>query len=124
MATLNFTTSGIMTMELQGARFGNISRDPDKDPNVKSFQVGPHNLYLEVHDMRTFSQWGSVEVVEEGSAGGILTVTIDSNAVAWFGTAQFNLHYSNQQHVVSDNFQSGVGGTNSKRSKRYNIVSF
>lgn len=124
MALLDFTTSGVMTMELQGARFGDVLRDPDKDSNVKSFRVGPHQLYLEVHDERNFSQWGTVQIIEEGSAGGILTVTIDTNAVAFYGSAQFRLHYENQQHVVSDNFQSGVGGTDSKRSKRYNINSF
>jgi hypothetical protein len=124
MAVLDFTTSGVMTMQLQGARFGNVLRDPDADPNVKTFSVGPHQLYIEVHDERNFSKWGRVEVVEEAAVGGTLTVTIDTNAVAFFGTAQFKLHYKNQQHIVSDNFQSGVGGTSSKRSKRYNITSF
>lgn len=125
MAILDFTTSGKMTISLQGARFGNTLADPDKDPNTKRFAVGPHNLDIEVHDERQFSKWGRIQVLEEGSAGGTMTVTIDTNAIGFFGTAQFKLHYENGQHIVSDNFPSGIGGDpNSKKSMRYNIINF
>ena len=125
MALLDFTTSGKMSISLQGARFGNVLGDPDKDPNVKCFAIGPHSLDIEVHDEKQFSKWGRVQVLEEGPAGGVMNVAIDTNALGWYGSAQFNLHYENGQHIVNDNFQSGVGGDpNSKRAKRYNILNF
>lgn len=125
MAILDFTTSGKMVISLQGAHFGNVLADPHGDPNIKRFSVGPHNLEIEVHDMNHFSKWGRIHILEEGPAGGVMTVTVDTNAVAWYGSAQFVLHYENGQHIVSDNFQSAVGGIpNSQRGKRYNITTF
>ncbi len=125
MAMLDFTTSGKMMISLQGARFGRVLTDPHSDPNVKSFGVGPYTLELEVRDERQFSKWGRIQILEEGSAGGIMTVEIDTNAVGWYGNAQFNLHYENGQHIVSDNLQSGVGGDpHSKKGMRYNILNF
>lgn len=125
MAILNFTTSGMMNIELQDARFGEIMIDPDKDPNVKSFSIGPNHLSISVHDMKKFSAWGRVQILDIGQPGGSMTVTVDTHTVGWYGSAQFSLHYENSQHIVSDNFQSGWGGDpNSKKSKRYNIISF
>lgn len=124
MATLAFTTSGVMTITLQGARFGQLTNDPGEGRNVKRFGVGPTNLELEVHSMNEFTPWGEIEIVEDASSGGAMTVSIDTNAIGWFGSAQFRLHSDNGQHVISDNFQSGVGGGPSRRSKPYNINSF
>lgn len=125
MAILDFTTSGKMAITLQGARFGRVLADPDSDPNIKHFSVGPDNLQIEVHDEKQFSKWGRVEVIEVGAPGGVMNVIIDTNALTWYGSAQFNLHYENGQHIVSDNFQSGVGGDpNSQKAKRYNITAF
>lgn len=125
MAILDFTTSGKMRITLQGARFGNVLGDPDRDPNVKHFAVGPQHIELDVHDMNKFTSWGRVQVLEEGYPGGVMTVEIDTNAIGWYGSAQFKLHYENGQHIVSDNFQSAVGGTpGSARIKRYNITTF
>lgn len=125
MALLDFTTTGKMTIQLQGATFGKVLVDPHSDPNVKHFGVGPHTLKIEVHDEMRFSKWGKVEIIEEGQPGGTMTVEIDTNTLGFYGTAQFNLHYGSGQHIVSDNFKSGWGGDpRSSQSKRFNITNF
>lgn len=125
MAILDFTTSGKMTVSLSGARFGNVLGDPDSDPNVKRFEVHPNRIEIEVHDMSKFSRWGRVQILEEGPLGGHMKVSVDTHSVGWFGSAQINLHHENNQHIVSDNFQSGVGGLpNTGATKVYNVTRF
>lgn len=124
MAYLDFTTSGVMRITLSGARFGKIVRDPGEGHNVKMFKYDADSIEIAVHNMNAFSGWGRVAILDEGGPGAVMTVDIDSNAVGWYGTAQFVLHGTNGQHIVSDNFQSLVGGIpGSARQKKYNIRS-
>jgi hypothetical protein len=122
MSVLTFTTSGKMTIILYGAQFGNVLTDPDNDPNVKTFdRTQPSKLYLEVQDERKFAPWGKIQVIVQGP-NPTMAVTIDTNAVAFYGTAQFDLAADNGQHIISDNFQSAVGGVpNSGQTKTYPI---
>ena len=126
MATLNFTTSGKMTIKLQGARFGRLRTDPHQiDDNVKRFAVNPTSIEIEVFNQKSFSKWGTIEVIEEGPSGGELVVEVDTNALGWYASAQFSLHANNGQHILNDNFQSLVGGMpSSLKQKRYNINAF
>ena len=107
MTQFQFTTSGKMNIKLRGLRFGKILQTPEH--NVKSWAFNPQELTLHAQDMDDFTGWGAVELLDVPPVGGKITVSITSDTLGWFGTAQIAIFY-NGQCVLNDNFQSGVYG--------------
>lgn len=121
MAEFRFTTSGDMTVELQGLSFGRHIRDPMG--NVKSFIVHSTQIIINAADQNDFTELGIIELVDLApNSRGFITVTIDSPNNGWYGTAQVAL-IVNGQWILNDNFQSGVRGPvgDPKKVKRYAI---
>lgn len=122
-AQLNYITSGKMEILLEGMRFGKRFKDPQQ--NVKHFGTNASKIELESADQGNFTEWGSIELIDLTPWTGKITVSIDCDKWAFFGTAQFQL-VINGQIVLSDNFQSGVRGPlgNPKKIKQFAIGNF
>ncbi len=122
-ATLNYITSGKMEIFLDGIKFGKHFKDPQQ--NVKHYGTQESKLELYSANEGNFTEWGSIELIDISQWNGTITVSIDCDKWAFFGTAQFQL-IINGQIILSDNFQSGIKGPigNPKVTKQYAIGNF
>ena len=120
MAEFQFTTSGHMTIRLEGLAFGRHIKDPRR--NVKTFTADPEEIALVANDMGDFTDWGRIELHDRAEGRGTITVTVTSETWGWFGTAQIAL-IANGQYILNDNFQSGVKGPvgDPSKMKRYSV---
>jgi hypothetical protein len=119
-AILQFTTSGNMTIDLDGFSFGKHTVDPTT--NVKSYITNENQLLLNAKDMNKFTNWGSIELFDISPDMGYITVSITSDTLLWYGTAQIAL-WVNGQCILNDNFQSGVKGPlgDPRTTKKYPV---
>jgi hypothetical protein len=121
MSVLAISSNCVTHIELRGAAFGRVVNHPSGN-NVKRFSVNGYTLDMEVHDMNTAGIKASVEIQDEGAAGGAIVVSSDSNAVTWKGATKFRLDYPGG--TIQETVESGIGGTNSKKTQTFNIPNF
>jgi hypothetical protein len=121
MAEFRFTTSGDMTITLEGLQFGEHMRDPRS--NVKSFIAHPTQIVINAADQKEFTGLGVIQLLDlNPGQRGYMTVSIDSPTMGWYGTAQVAV-IVNGQNIINDNFQSGVKGPlgDPRNTKRYAV---
>lgn len=120
---LELATTGAMSISLQGASFGQLISDPRSSDNVRSFELEENSLRMEVSSENESSPWANVVVNVPPDSDATMTVSIDTNAVGWYGTAEFI--YNPQDiglPILKDTFQSAVGGVpNSGVTRSYRI---
>lgn len=120
MAKLHFITSGDLIIKLEGLSFGKSFKDPSY--NVKRYIFNKNQLEIFAQDMKDFTDWGIIELNDLTPYQGFISVSIDSQTLGWFGTAQIALEVKGQI-IINDNFQSGVKGLvgDPKKIKKYAI---
>lgn len=120
---LELATTGVMSVSLQGATFGQLISDPRSSDNVKTFELNQSSLYMEVNNENQSSPWANVVVNVPPNSGATMTVTINTNAIGWYGTAEFV--YNPQDiglPILKDTFKSEPGGVpNSGVTKTYRL---
>ena len=108
MLILRFATSGIMNISLEGLTIVRHIKDPTA--NVKSYVTNSKGVSLIADNMRSFTDFGTVELIPIKSAKEMsINVSINSEEWGWYGSAQ-TVFSNNGTLIVNDNFQSGVKG--------------
>lgn len=123
MPQLELATTGVMSVALQGASFGQLISDPRSSDNVKSFDLEEYSLRMEVNNENQSSPWANVAINVPPQSGATMTVTIDTNAIGWYGTAEFIFNPQDiGLPILKDTFQSKPGGIpDSAVSKTYRL---
>jgi hypothetical protein len=92
--------------------------------NVKTFELQQYSLKMEVNNENQSSPWANVAINVPPNSGATMTVTIDTNAVGWYGTAEFL--YNPQDiglPILKDTFKSEPGGVpNSGVTRTYRLT--
>lgn len=109
MAQFQFTTTGRMTIDLEGLRFGKNIKNPSG--NVKSYIINPEQILLHANAPNIYTGAGVIELIDiNPNQRGFIKVSIDAlDDWSTSGAVQIAL-YVNGQCILSDNFQSGLRG--------------
>ncbi len=117
MPVLHISSNCVTHIELQGATFGRVLKQPSGN-NVKRFSVNQYSLDIEVHNMNTPGIQASIELVDEGRPGWNVAVSSDSNAIGWWGSTK--IQFDHPGGTVKETLNSGVGGDpHSKHTDHY-----
>lgn len=108
MLILQFATSGIMSISLEGLAISKHLKEPVL--NIKSYVSNSKEINLAANDMKTFTDFGAVELIPIKSAKQIsINISVNSDQWAWFGSAQTILDRDGHL-IINDTFQSGIKG--------------
>jgi hypothetical protein len=122
MAELHYATSGKMTIKLDGITLGRHIKDPRK--NVKDLATHPtKGISMSAVDMNNFTDWGVIELVDQGPGTATMTVSIDSDQIGFFGRASVVIFANGGAKILQQDIASAVHGPvgDAKRTESFHI---